>query len=494
LRTVEEIVDVKHLAAAGLNASQIARRLGIHRTTVTKYLHLPQVPKQVQRQAVAHNIDQFTDYILQRLTQYRELTAERLFREIKTQGYTGSRRSVRRYVARIRPQQLRTYRPVQTLPGEQAQVDWGYFGTIVVDGQTVKVYGFVLVLSHSRVRYVEFTTSQDTATFLACHSRALAYLGGVPHEILYDNAKTVVLERVGTVIRFHSDLLRFASAHGFKPRACWMEDPESKGKVENAVHYVRQDFVYGTEFPSLDAFNRQARVWMDEVANAKCSEATGLIPTEALKAELRFLLPLPAASVEVAMDQSARITKTSLLHWGGNEYSVPHTLARRKVALHVYENRIDVLWEGKAVVTLPRLRGKGQRLLQEEHYEDRKRGPGAQGDSLQRRFEAIGPAAPLYLVGLAEARQGHLREQVEGILALCQEYGQPTVHTAIERAASFGAYSYGIVKRILEKQQRNPEALPDHPTEGLPVTGGIPEIAVQQRDPSYYAAVAGLPS
>jgi len=492
LRTVQEIVDIKYLATEGLNASQIARRLGVHRTTVVKYLQLPQVPRQVQRKAVTRNIDPFVDVITQRLAKYPELTAERLFREIVAKGYTGSRRSVRRYVAKLRPLQQRTYRPLETLPGEQAQVDWGHFGTIPDGDQDVKLYAFVLVLSHSRVRYVEFTTSQDAATFLACHSRAFAYLGGVPHQILYDNAKTVVLERVGTVIRFHSDLLRFAAAHGFKPRACWMEDPESKGKVENAVHYVRQDFFYGTEFPSLVEVNRQVRVWMDDVANAKCSEATGQVPAEALKAEHPFLLPLPAKPVEIAMEATARITKTSLLHWGGNEYSVPDTLARRKVALLVYENRLEVRSEGTTVVTLPRLRGKGRRLLQEAHYAHRRRGPGAQGDSLQRRFEAMGPAAPAYLLGLAQARQGHFREQVEAILALCPEYGQATVHAAIERAASFGAYGYGIVKRILEKQQRSPDALPAPPQDGLPVTGGIPHIVVQQRAPSYYQEVAGV--
>lgn len=489
LRTVEDLLDIKHLAAEGLNSSQIARRLSMHRDTVAKYRKLVEIPTRVQRKKVAWKIEPYMGHIERRLTQYPELTAERLYREIRKLGYTGSRRSVRRCVAQIRPRKLRVYRPVETLPGQQAQVDWGHFGTFTEDGQTFKLYAFVMVLSWCRMRYIEFTTSQDMATFLACHSRALAYLGGVPHEILYDNAKTVVQERVGRVIRFHPDLLRFAAAYGFKPQACWMEDPESKGKVENAVQYLRRDFFYGTTFATLDEMQRQGREWLDEVANAKPSEATGRVPAEALKEEQPFLLPLPAQPVEMAMEGSARISKTCLMRWNGNIYSVPDVLARRKVALRIYEDRLDVRWE--EVITLPRLRGKGQRLIKDEHYRHRQRGPGARGDSLQKRFEAIGPAAPAYLAGLAQARQGHLREQVQGILGLCPVHGTAAVHAAMERAASFGSYGYGTVKRILDKQLRAPGSLPEQPAARLPVTVGVPDITVQQRSPSYYQEVLG---
>lgn len=491
LRTVTDLLDIKHLTAEGLNTSQIARRLGMHRDTVAKYRKLTEIPVQVERAKVARKIDAYVNHIEMRLDQYPELTAERLFREIRKRGYTGSRRSVRRYVAQVRPFKLRVYRPIETLPGEQAQVDWGHFGTFTEDGQTFKLYAFVMVLSWSRMRYVEFTTSQDTATFLACHRRALAYFGGVPHEILYDNAKTVVQERVGWVIRFHLDLLRFAAAYGFKPQACWMEDPESKGKVENAISYLRRDFYYGTEFPSLSELQRQVRTWMDEVANAQVSEATDAVPAEAVKEERPFLLPLPAHAIAIAMEGSARISKTCLLKWGGNTYSVPDELARRKVTLYIYEDRLDVRWEGKTVITLPRLRGKGQHRILPEHYQHRQRGPGAKGDILQRRFEAIGPAAPAYLIGLSHARQRHLREQAQGILDLCPVYGAGVVHAAMERAASFGAYGYGTIKRILAKQQRAPEALPEHPAPRLPVTVGVPAIAVQQRSPSYYQQALG---
>jgi len=229
------MIEIRYLDRQGLSKSQIARRLGLSRTTVRKYLDSPSIDerKQVKRASI---LDPYKPYLQYRLQQWPELTAARLHREIQTlscpgndgthllppEPYEGSERTVRRYVATIRPSPKRVYRPVETLPGEQAQVDWGHCGYIVVDGVKRPLYAFSFVLSYSRIRYVEFTTSQDMLTFLSCHQRAFHYIGGVPQRILYDNCKMVVTERVGSVIQFNSNLLRFAVRYGFKPDACWI--------------------------------------------------------------------------------------------------------------------------------------------------------------------------------------------------------------------------------------------------------------------------------
>jgi hypothetical protein len=295
----------------------------------------------------------------------------------------------------------------------------------------------------------------------------------------------VVSERLGTVIRFHPDLLRFAAGFGFKPRACWVNDPESKGKVESTVKYARRDFFYGTEFASLSNLNQQARTWLDEVANRKVSEATGRVPLEHLREERPFLKPLPEEPVAAYAEAEARVTKTCLFSWGGNQYSVPHQLARRRVALRIYEDQLDVFFAGKLVVSLPRHRGKGHRIVQDEHYAGRPSGGKRVG--LQQRFEAIGTIAPDYLKGLAQSQSGSLREQAEAILGLCDTYGHATVHEAMVRAAEFGNYSAKAIKRILLRQERAPESLPQKPAEGLPLTVAIPAVRVEERSPEYYA-------
>ncbi len=173
------------------------------------------------------------------MEKYPELTAERLCRKIKKKGYKGSARTVRRFVAAKRPpKEKREYKPYETLEGEQAQVDWGYLGYIPHGDKKVKAYAFAFTLSWSRVRYAEIVTDLGLATFFASLHRAFDYIGGIPQTLLFDNAKTIVSERVGSTIQFNRNLLKVALTYGFMPRACWVEDPECKGKVENCVKSI----------------------------------------------------------------------------------------------------------------------------------------------------------------------------------------------------------------------------------------------------------------
>ena len=319
---VELMIEIRYLDRQGLSKSQIARRLGLSRTTVRKYLNNPGIDerKRVKRSSI---LDPYKPYLQYRLQQWPELTAARLHREIQTlscpgndgthllppEPYEGSERTVRRYVATIRPSPKRVYRPVETLPGEQAQVDWGHCGYIVVDGVKRQLYAFSFVLSYSRIRYVEFTTSQDMLTFLGCHQRALHYIGGVPQQLLYDNCKTVVTERVGSVIQFNLDLLRFAARYGFKPDACWMHDPESKGKVESSIKYLKHDFLYARPREDFEGLNRVVIQWCDEVATEKRRGTTREPPSSRLADERRALGPLPIGPLPLFEQLTRQVRK-----------------------------------------------------------------------------------------------------------------------------------------------------------------------------------------
>ena len=488
------MVEIRSLSNAGLNKRQIAARLGIHRETVAKYLKDGEGAPRRERSVGSRKADKFREHMEQRLEKYPELSAEQLYREVRKNGYLGSRRTLRRAVARLREKAggatVRRYRPVETLPGEQAQVDWGHCERIVVDGQSLPLYVFVFTLGYSRWTYAEFTTSQDMATFLGCHGRALAAAGGVPAEIVYDNAKTVTTSRVGHVVQLCEGLLRFAAGYGFKPRTCWIHDPESKGKVESRVKFIKRAFVYGHEPSTLETWNADARQWCAEVANGEVCAATGVPPQQRLQDEAPAFHRLPAVPVEVPVVEERGVSRTGIIHWLGNTYSVPDRLQRLTVEVHGFEDRLEVFHGKEQVVVLPRLRGTGQRYIQDEHYGPRS-GPGTKGDRLQQRFEALGPGAAEFLRGLARTRKGHLREQVEGILDLCDQHGVTTVHEAMTRAASFGAYSYRTVKGIVLRDARAlPEAPAAQPSPPL-VSGACPEVAVEQRSLDYYTAGGG---
>lgn len=504
---VELIVELRHLHQQGLSVSAISRRLHLDRKTVRKYLRQREAAgRPVQRTS---KLDPFRPYLEYRLAQWPELSAARLCREIQAppdpaidghfllpaSPYEGSERTVRRYVARIRPvKPTRDFQPVETLPGEEAQVDWGHCGHIVADGGKRPLYVFSLVLSYCRVRYVEFTTSQDMATFLGCHARGLHYLGGVPVRILYDHAKTVVADRVGSVVQFNRDLLRFALDYGFHPTACWLQDPESKGKTENSIGYVKRDFLYSRPVEDLPTLNAQALAWCDEVANEKVHGATREVPADRLAEERRALRPLPERPVPIFMQLHRVIRKDHTFSFETNQYSVPAGYAGRRVILEVDRDRVQVYADGVLIADHRRCHDRGRLILDEAHIRDRSAGRRRRMSRLQERFEALGPEAPAFLKGLARARQGRLSEQARQILALAEAYGTEAVHQAMERAAAYGRYSYGAVKRIVEAWDRHPDALPEDPRREPVAVGAYtgPTIEVETRSPADYAAVLAV--
>ena len=489
LKAVWIVVEIQNLSQQGLNKQQIARRLGVHRETVAKYLRDGSLPDKRERNVGSRKADKHRTHLEARLAKFPELSAAQLYREIRAEGYEGSRRTLRRVVAGMKGaavgRVMRHYRPVETLPGEQAQVDWGHCDRIEREGKSLPLYVFVFTLAYSRWTYTEFTTSQDMATFLGCHRRAFAAAGGVPREIVYDNAKTVTTSRVGHVVQFCEGLLRFAAGYGYRPRACWIHDPESKGKVENRVRFVKRSFFYGYELKGLEALNEDGKRWCVEVANGEVCTATGMPPGQRLSEETGALHALPAVAIEVAEIDKREVSRTGLIHWLGNTYSVPERLQRLTVEVHGFEERLEIFHGQEKVVELPRLPGTGHRCVRPEHYGPRS-GPASKGDRLQQRFEAIGPEAAAFLRGLARGRGGQLRDQVEKILDLCDQHGTEAVHGAMARAAAFGAYRYKSVKGILE---RAGAALPDPPPmEPVAlVDGRYPAVAVEQRSADYYA-------
>ena len=156
-------------------------------------------------------LDPYKPFITATLEQYPRLRATRLFAMIGDRGYRGSVVQLRRYVRTVRPQaRAEAYLRLETLPGEQAQVDWGNFGAFQVGRARRQLSCFVLVLSWSRAMYARFALDQTLESFLRGHVEAFEALDGIPREILYDNLKSVVLERIGEHIRFHPRILDLA--------------------------------------------------------------------------------------------------------------------------------------------------------------------------------------------------------------------------------------------------------------------------------------------
>ena len=190
-------------------------------------------------------------------------SAERILEKIREQGFDGGHSIVREYV-RNKKEQLDEKATVrfETMPGLQGQMDWAFFEdhTVLEDGKLKKQYCFLFILGYSRARYIEFVTDMSTNTLIRCHANAFRYCGGYPEEILYDNMKQVVIKRLlkqedSTLNRQFED---FAGFYGFRPVLCRPYRGQTKGKVERTVQFVRNNFMIGIRYNSLDDLNGQA--------------------------------------------------------------------------------------------------------------------------------------------------------------------------------------------------------------------------------------------
>jgi len=221
----------------------IAAALGVHHDTV--------------RAAIAHDtqglrrgtcratrLDPYLPFIRDTLAQYPRLRATRLFEMVKSRGYPGSVVQLRRWVRLIRPAATTSvYRRLTTLAAEEAQVDWGAFGSIRIGRGVRPLSGFVMVLSYSRAIFALFTVDQTLESFLRGHVEAFVAFQGVARTLVYDNLRSAVLERAGTAIRFHPRLLELAGHYHFAPRPCTPGRGNEKGKVERQIQYLRHAFL-----------------------------------------------------------------------------------------------------------------------------------------------------------------------------------------------------------------------------------------------------------
>lgn len=298
----ELALEIRVLARHGKGVREIAREVGVSRNTVRRYLRDPGAGRYRARPPRPGKLAAFEAHIAARVAAAapERLAATVLLRELREHGYTGGYTTLKDHLARLRP--VTAPDPVvrfETAPGEQMQVDWA---TIRRGSDRLSV--FVATLGWSRAAYVEFVADERLETLLAAHERAFLAFGGVPREVLYDNMRTVVLERDAYGSgkhRFHSGFLDFAGHCGFRPRLCQPYRARTKGKVERFIRYLRGSLWVplasrmAAEGVVVDrgAANLAAGRWLREVANARVHATTGAVPAERLVIEGAALLPVP---------------------------------------------------------------------------------------------------------------------------------------------------------------------------------------------------------
>ncbi len=355
---------VYELHGQGQSIRAIAGELGISRNTVRKYLRSETVPREKSRPGRESKLTPYLEHVQARLAE-GVTNCVVLLREIRALGYEGEYTILKDYVApRRQPRQPKATMRYETLPGEQAQVDFGTYHYQGAEGSVHRVYAFVMVLAWSRAMYVEFIARADLGSFLRCHWNALSYFGGVPERCLYDNAKVVVLGRDETGDPIHPpEFLDFALRAGFAIQLCKPYRAQTKGRVESGIKYVRGNLWPTVRFHDLDDLNRQAQVWLDTVANVRVHGTTAKRPVDQLEAERSCLHPLPqAARVEPYLWQARKVGRDGFVRFGRASYGVPWQWAGREVQVRQREELIEIWAEEERLAVHPRATRNGERF------------------------------------------------------------------------------------------------------------------------------------
>lgn len=362
----EEMLDIKDLKRQGLNISQIAKLTGKDRKTVRKYLKRKEMPAYIVRPKQPSKLDPFKKYVESRMRDGMD-NGEKMFRELIERGYDGKRTILLDFMRPLRKDSPEAIIRYETPPGVQAQVDWGHCGKVFHEGKIRPLYCFVMTLGFSRMSYLEFTTRADTEHFMKCHINAFEYFGGVTEEILYDNVKSVIIRRMLSEPQYNPRFADFSSFYGFRSRLCKPYRPQTKGKVESGVKYVKRNFLLGERFESLDDINMSARVWLETIANKRVHGTTAEVPFERFR--LEQLVPINAAlPFDTSRHVLRRTTIDCLVSYAGARYSVPHIAAKRILLIKDRGDGCIRIFLNGDIIAAHMLGNKGKTVIDPCHY------------------------------------------------------------------------------------------------------------------------------
>lgn len=446
--------------AEGWRRNTIAKQLGLHHSTVDRVLSRNGLLLKTTR-ARRMKVDEYLPFIMRTLEKYPKLNATRLFHMVKERGYSGGVDHFRDVVATLRPRPKgEAYLRLSTLPGEQAQCDWAHFGKLRIGNADRRLLAFVLVLSWSRRLFVRFYFGDCTGNFLRGHVDAFEHWQNVPREILYDNLKSAVLERIGDAIHFNPDLLSLSAHYRFAPKPVPVARANEKGRVERAIRYVRSSFFAGRVFKDIDDLNRQALAWcVEEARQRSCPQDRSITVQEAFEREKSALLALPAAPFPVYDRKPVHVGKTPYARFDLNDYSVPHKYCHSDLVVEATLETVSLTDGQELVAVHQRSFDKGLQIEDPEHINElRTVKKEAHKHRAIDRLRFVAPSSEQFFLRAAE-RGSNLGRLTQLLIRMLDLYGAAELEAALSEALVRGNVHSEAISKILE-QRRTAKGLP----------------------------------
>ena len=354
------ILMIKEKALKGKSAYAIGAELGISKNTAKKYMEQPVRPHGLKGKKKGSKLDPYKPLLNQWL-QEGIFNCVVLMERLREVGYDGGMSILKEYVHPYRPaKSAPAVRRYETPSGKQAQMDWGLCQYLDQENKLHKVAVFVMILGHSRAKYIEFVKRCDLKSLERCMLNGFRHFGGIPKEVLTDNMKTVVTGREAGKVLWNTQFADFAAEMGFVPKVCWVKRPQTKGKVERLVRYVKENFFPGRSFSDLEDLNRQALEWCRK-ADSKPHGTTGKIPLQELAAE--ELLPLPAEEVQNRYRwESRKVTREGLVSFDGVRYGVPWQYSGKEVQIRLSGGQVEI-YDGEMLLAKHPVQTRGGNVV-----------------------------------------------------------------------------------------------------------------------------------
>jgi len=475
----KETMDIREMVRRlrkGQSDRAVARAMKVNRKTVGRYRawataqgllegDLPSLPdlQRLLEETMPSSpppqntstVEPYREQVVKLRQQKVEVAA--IYQRLKERGYTGSYASVYRFVRALEPLEPEVTVRVETRPGEEAQVDFGYAGLMfdLQAGRLRKTWVFVMTLSWSRHQYVEFVFDQKLETWLRCHRNAFAFFGGVPERVVIDNLRAGVARACQDEPQAQQSYRECAEHYDFLIAPCRPRTPRHKGKVEQGgVHYVKRNFLGGREPTTITQANRDVLVWCTTTAGLRTHGTTKERPLERFETvERGALKPLPPTPYDMAIWKQVKVHRDCHLVFQGSYYSVPFRLVGQTVWVRGGTHQVQVFTlDYHLVATHTRAQKPGQRLTHPSHLPPHK----LSGLSLTRqdcrlRADRVGPATRQVVDLLLDHRPEDRLRTAGRLLRLAERFTPHRLEAACTRALRFDDPSYRTIKHILEQ-------------------------------------------
>lgn len=398
-------------------------------------------------------VEAYRELVVKLRKQNTEIAA--IYERLKEREYTGSYSSVYRFVRNLEPKEPDVTVRVETRPGEEGQVDFGFAG-MMIDPETDKLrktWVFVMTLSWSRHQYAEFVFDQKVETWLRLHRNAFAFFGGVPGRIVPDNLKAAIIRACWDEPEAQQSYRECAEHYDFLIAPCRPRTPEHKGKVESGVRYVKRNFLGGREATTITQANQDVLKWVDTTAGQRIHGTTKERPQDRFETEKETLRSLPGIPYDMAIWKQVKVGRDCYVNFDNAYYSVPFRLVEQQVWVRGGTHEVQVYTSDyKLQATHFRALQPGQRLTNLDHLPPYKvPGLTLTRDTCRQQAAKIGSSTQEVVKRLLDHRPEDRLRTAGRLLQMGERFGTQRLEAACARALRFDDPAYVTIKRILKE-------------------------------------------